>query len=238
MCGLKHLGIQKRLLAESELSFARAVEIAQAMEAAEKGTQAVKEPVVAIQRIKQPKSYSHKSSQPSKTPTQLGTAGCRRCGDKSHTPGQCKFKEVVCFKCKKKGHIARVCRSEGRASQGKGRLHQVETTSELQSSHPGDDQGSSGEELGLFHVGGKTSSPICVELLLDGQQVTMELDTGAAVSIMSEEQCRRLFPKARLQATEMVLRTYTSERMEVAGELLVNVAYESQTMKLPLVIVK
>ena len=93
----------------------------------------------------------------------------------------------------------------------------METT--LQSSHSGDGQRPFREEFGLFHVGGKTSSPICIKLLLDGQPVTMELDTGAAVSIVSKEQCHRLFPKARLQATEMVLHIYTSEQMEMAGEL-------------------
>ena len=38
----------------------------------------------------------------------------------------------------------------------------------------------------------------------------MELDTGAAVSIVSEEQLRRRLPNKKVRLSMIVLRTYTS----------------------------
>ena len=38
VCGVNYAGIQKRLLAEKDLTFIKALDIAQALEAAEKGT--------------------------------------------------------------------------------------------------------------------------------------------------------------------------------------------------------
>ena len=37
---------------------------------------------------------------------------CHRCGG-PHLATVCKFKEAVCYACRKRGHIARVCRSKG-----------------------------------------------------------------------------------------------------------------------------
>ena len=50
--------------------------------------------------------------------------------------------------------------------------------------------------------------PVQVVLELDGQPVTMEVDTGAAVSIMAEEKFRSCFPKKVFQKTLVVLNTY------------------------------
>ena len=33
---------------------------------------------------------------------------CYRCGG-NHDPSSCKFKDEVCYKCQKKGHMAKVC---------------------------------------------------------------------------------------------------------------------------------
>ena len=56
---------------------------------------------------------------------------------------------------------------------------------------------------------------------LDGQPVTMEVDTGAAVSIMSEKMFRSWFLKKVLQQTRVVLKTYmyTHKKLLVLGEV-------------------
>uniref|UniRef100_A0A915PA01 CCHC-type domain-containing protein n=1 Tax=Meloidogyne floridensis TaxID=298350 RepID=A0A915PA01_9BILA len=48
--------------------------------------------------------------------TQTSTRGkpthaCASCGRTDHWRNDCRFKDVTCNKCKKKGHIAKVCRS-------------------------------------------------------------------------------------------------------------------------------
>ena len=66
----------------------------------------------------------------------------------------------------------------------------------------------------------------------------MELDTGAAVSIISEKVYHELFGKILLKPSTILLKTYTNEAVHVLGEMDVKVEYETQSATLPLVVVK
>ena len=50
----------------------------------------------------------------------------------------------------------------------------------------------------IFNIGSQSDTPITVQLKLDEQKVIMEVDTGAAVTLTSEETQKKLFPKANL----------------------------------------
>ena len=65
----------------------------------------------------------------------------------------------------------------------------------------------------------------------------MEVDTGAAVSIISEMQFKQLFPKVKLDKSSIQLRTYTGEKLPVLGQINVRAQYEDQTKNLDLVVV-
>ena len=58
---------------------------------------------------------------------------------------------------------------------------------------------------------GSAPKPIMISMLLDGQPVEMELDTGATRSLMSERDFKRLFREKPLRESNLVLRTYTDE---------------------------
>ena len=79
-------GILKRLLAEKDLTYAKAVEIAAGMEAAEKTTQRLKGPELAVQQV-----GKSKGPQPTKASSQTQ---CYRCGSIKHAAASCKFKEA------------------------------------------------------------------------------------------------------------------------------------------------
>ena len=69
------------------------------------------------------------------------------------------------------------------------------------------------ENCGVYVVEKSANRPIQVELQLDGKPVTMEVDTGAAVSLISEWTPKQVLPKAAIHNTTVVLQTYTSERI-------------------------
>ena len=54
-----------------------------------------------------------------------------------------------------------------------------------------------------------------VNVQVNGVTVTMELDTGAAVPVMSQQQQKKLFPMAQLQPSKV-----TWKKMKVAGHFL------------------
>lgn len=64
-----------------------------------------------------------------------------------------------------------------------------------------------------------------MELLIEGQAIKMQVDTGAAVSLMSERDMKRVLPKVQVKKTTIVLCTYTSEPIPVLGEAPVLVKY-------------
>jgi len=51
----------------------------------------------------------------------------------------------------------------------------------------------------------------------------MEIDTGSAVSLTSEDTQKKCFPQAKLNGTTVVLQTYTAEAMRVLGVMTVKV---------------
>ena len=83
----------------------------------------------------------------------------------------------------------------------------------------------------------RSSTPINVQVLVNGQQLTMELDTGAAISIILEETRKTLFADQKLRESSLVLKTYTGELMQVVGQLNVWVKYGTQEVKPVLVVI-
>ena len=56
----------------------------------------------------------------------------------------------------------------------------------------------------------------------------MEVDTGSAVSIISDKTGRDHFLGTKLEESNLTLITYTDEKMEVLGVMRVKVQYEGQ----------
>ena len=77
-----------------------------------------------------------------------------------------------------------------------------------------------------------------MEVQVDGQNLTMEIDTGAAVSIISEQELKKVLPDAEIKEMNVKLRTYTSERIPLLGVTQVTVKYGEQSRKLTLYVTK
>lgn len=77
-----------------------------------------------------------------------------------------------------------------------------------------------------------------VQLELNGKQVQMEVDTGAAVTLMAEATQKSLFPNVELQKSTVKLQTYTEESLSVLGTMEVEVRYGSYVGKHILYVVK
>ena len=86
-------------------------------------------------------------------------------------------------------------------------------------------------------VGGGTTPPIKVPLVINDKPVCMELDTGAAITIMSEKQYKELFPEVELRESNVLLKTYSGVRLSVKGERVVHVQHNGQSQELVLTIV-
>ena len=233
VCGLQNTTAQKNLLSEENLMLEKAIRVAQSLEAADKNAKKLKAEEVVSTPIHRTGHY-HNARPPAKTKT------CYQCGDTDHIATACRFRDAKCKKCHKKGHLARVCKSGSRPPQqnsnskehSKSRNHQKKA---LTIREPDSDD--SGDISLLNRIGGKLQ-PIMVELTLNGEKTAMELDTGAAVSVISSAAKAKLLPQLKPESTSVILATYTGEKISVLGQIMVDVKYGKQHKQLPLYVVK
>ena len=104
VCGVNHQGMQRRLLAEKDLTYEKAIELAKSMEAAEKGSQAISSDIEQTGTTTPPVHFtSNRSRRPhqGKQATSRNSALCYRCGNDNHSSNSCRFKTSECHKCKK-----------------------------------------------------------------------------------------------------------------------------------------
>ena len=91
------------------------------------------------------------------------------------------------------------------------------------------ESGSSDDEYAFHKIKNRANDLVRVWMMVkDGKQLTMEVDTGATLSIISEKTRKPLFPDDKLHQLDLVLKTYTNKQLKVVGTLNVQVQYEDQ----------
>ena len=95
-------------------------------------------------------------------------------------------------------------------------------------------------EYTLFTLPSQQIKPLQADVEIEGHHLSMEIDTGAAVSIISDKTHTSLphLKKLPLQPTQVILRTYTGESISVLGELSVNVTCQGTSHTLSLLVVE
>ena len=158
--------MQKRLLTEATLTFARAQEIAQNMES-------------AASESRQLQGHGEGS----RVLTMEGEGNsCYRCGRQNHQPSQCPFKGAKCHNCGKVGHIQSACRQPhknplrqkkgggrgGRRNHPRGRGRSVKT---VQGEESDEEDSPLCHITALNQVNSKTGRPYLVDVQIDGKSL-------------------------------------------------------------------
>ena len=238
VCGLQSELAQKRLLTEETLTFARAIDIARGLEAADRSAKYLHsrndDQVGHVGSGRKEQTDQKGKSEPPKV--------CFRCNESGHSPGECRFRESACRNCGKKGHIVRACRSvKGQIprrsrKRPSSRVHMVSQQAQSVSHDPVEN--ALQDELSINQVHTPARRPIMVELVLNGRTLSMQVDTGAAVSLISSATFNRLFPNATLSKSGALLTTYTGEQIPLAGQTEVEVSHNKQCQRLTVYVTK
>lgn len=82
-----------------------------------------------------------------------------------------------------------------------------------------------------FHMPLKShrEPPITVHPVIEGKVIKMEVDTGTAVSVISESDYSANFIMVNLEPSSEVLRAYSGDTIQPLGKIKVNVKLNSQT---------
>ena len=141
----------------------------------------------------------------------------------------CWAKEATCHYCHEKGHIVRVCRTkQNHRSPGKlsVKTNLVQTVTK------------SNEDYSLFTLGSTHSPPSRVEVYLDQQPVSMQVDTGAAVSVISRNVFQSVWDSPSLMKSDVKLQSYRREQIGAIGCFTTSVSHKGQKQDLPLLVVE
>ena len=176
---------------------------------------------------------------------------CFRCGA-NHASTTCRFRSVQCYACGKIGHIGKVCRSKPltgkhpppKNPKGNG-IHSVSHDScpsetwrdELASLSKQSESLLGSDAYTMFTVQCKLQ-PLTFQVKVNKVDLPMELDTGASLSVISEQIYNSFFSNEQLQPTDVTLRTYSGKELNILGSLTVKVEHNSQVSVLPLLVIK
>ena len=221
VCGMRDEKVQRRLLSRQDLTFKQAVDEAEMAERAAKDAA---------------QFHETDAREVHRLPRQLGH--CYRC-EGNHNSQQCKFINEQCKYCKKRGHIERACRTKKRelkAGASRGAQGAVKTL-EGQDSTEDEETVNWGEVHALGMEQWKKGKPLYVEVSIEGQCLRMELDTGAAVSLLPYRIYQERFSHLPIHTSKACLKTYTGEKLYPHGQITVNVKKGGSHRKLPLLVV-
>ena len=230
VCGVRNSSVQRRLLAESGLTFKKAFKLVQSAESAEKNATEIQRSVtVAVNAVQKTSEVQARSRNT-----------CYRCGGK-HNGKDCLLDtSIVCYNCGKQGHLSRVCRSpKVSGAKGRGRGSTRGSAAVQQVNLPPVE----GEETYTLFTLSREGfrAPLTIDVVADGVQLSMEVDTGAVASIISKCTYRRQWSKQKrplLQRTDVHLRTYTGEKINIKGKISLSVQYDNETLSLDLLVVE
>ena len=217
VCGFRSTSLQKKLLADDH-TFQQALKVALNHEAAEKDVAELN--VKSADTVNKIRSLNttRKTSGSGRDNKQK----CMSCGEGDHRRSECRYRNFTCHSCGKHGHISRACKS----SNG---VHQLQHTSSP--------EGTPDSFTASMYKVGFNKEAIMIPVEVQGQSLLMEIDTGASISIISQETYQKHFSNIPLVHSSATLHTYTGGTIPVCGQFSADVHYQTKQAILPLTVV-
>jgi len=197
--GLRDERVQRALLSDGALTLDSALKTAVSMETASHQSQQLRQSDV---------------SSGAGIHAVISKSNCWRC---YHGADSCYYRNLECHCCRQKGHKASTCKKkkgswvaksrDAKKGKADGGVHFTESTDfqedtdlELCMLSPESMHAEfQGSNLNVIGKPAKSSRPLKTQLKLDGHPIQMEIDTGAAYSIISEDEWGRLKRPNHLQ---------------------------------------
>ena len=211
--GIRDAALSEKLQLDAELTLTTAIaKVRQAEEVKKQqpllrgeSTAGGKKPDIPVGAVHRGRRYGKPIRKPRSAPTQQPKTSysqqqkniCTRCGKTpSHDRQSCPAREAVCHKCSKRGHFQKVCRSVVKV----GEVHQTDPNT----------------FLGVINTQDTAKNSWRVSLLLNGMSTMFDIDTGAEVSVISDERHQKIGSPS-LSPPRKILRGPSNYALPVTG---------------------
>lgn len=153
-------------------------------------------------------------------------AGCPACGYDGHDVSRCKFTRYRCKKCGVKGHLRRMC-----PGKGSSRHHFIECGAD------GDGYDVDGKRI-ICNIRTQHGEPMKETILVNNVRLNFEIDTGSAVTVISEEIFNKYFSTLKLNPSKLVLQSYNNSIIHTLGYVSLSFSYNNQSRNLDVYVVR
>ncbi|XP_048586216.1 uncharacterized protein K02A2.6-like [Nematostella vectensis] len=144
------------------------------------------------------------------------------CGSDKHLADACKHKDTICGYCSKPGHLVRVCFKKKRDEKSR-QIHQITTEEHSREPDVVSDSELAADSIYtvyMHHVGGSgEGNPPKLAVVIEGKEVTMEVDTGSAVTLINVQDFESIGGSIQtLKPPTILLKGYTGNTIKCFGE--------------------
>ena len=207
--GVRDDTVKERLLRENDLTLNKALGICRASEQSKEHLKQMKSAqsqaceVDSISRRRQEPPVS-KKEKPWK---------CKFCGT-SHKPRACPAYGKTCNWCKKVGHFESECFSKKK------------NVNAIAESHPDEDEAKQNFCYSVESNGGQPDYSLTATV--DGKPLTMKIDTGADVNVLSITKLRDLGLASKIENRNYSLTVYGGDKVKVVGKVSLACQYKNK----------
>ena len=222
--GIRNSALSEKLQLDPELTLAKAATQVRQAEAVKQQQPLVRgkpdAPVGAVGKgsgrpIKTYRGSAHNAPTAHSTGStaRQGKQPCSRCGKGLHTKAQCPARGKLCNRCGKLGHFQAVCRSPAKVGG-------VETTQTAEDA----------TFLGSINDESNGDDPWCISLTLEGKTVTLHVDTGAEVTVITKKVWRQV-GKPELTPPDRTLRGPDSTVINTLGKFTATFTWNARQVE-------
>ena len=181
--GVKEDAIRNRLLAEHDLSWKRACEVAIQMDMARYGSKLI-HAQSSVNAVKQHKLQQQRRKSPSHVDSDQK---CYHCHGK-HKADACRFNNAECFNCNKIGHISKACRNKGDSkTEFRGNYNQKRGGRTNKISHDDDEALYEVSDVASVNVVG--SAEVKVDVDINGTPISFTVEGLCRSNISQSQTC-------------------------------------------------
>lgn len=148
---------------------------------------------------------------------------CSVCGYTNHNANQCRFKNYNCKKCHRKGHLRKMCSFASR-------VNYVEESAV--------DDGDDGMAVCISNIRCLKGKPMSEWVGVGGLSLEFEVDSGSAVSVISQNTYMKYFSNVPLSITNKKLIGFNGGKIIINGLINLPVTYNNMVNKIDFFIVQ